>query len=127
MRIDKINNNCNFQAGNVLLKRVPKKNLPNYNVFKKIAEDKGIDLLILKNKDTSYLKNEQLYYIVASKDIGLDENNLAKIPKDAVIGQDCVLINNALEKENTAVKLYNTVIMAIERFEKKLKKQATEA
>ena len=126
MRINKINNNPNFQAGNVLLKNIPEKSIPNYDVFKKIAENKGIDLLISKNKDKSYLKNEKLYYIVASKDICLDESNTVKIPKDAVIGQDCVLISNSLDKGNAAVKLYNMVMMAIERFEKNLKKQAVE-
>lgn len=102
-------NNIKFGAGDIYLKRVAAENIPSYNAIKKIAEDKGIDVFIAKNKDTKFLPRENMFTIVVSK-------------KEPEInhGTGCAIMPKNAPKEELAVRIYNATMTAIDVLEKKL-------
>ena len=106
--------NMNFKSGTVHICNINKDALYSYNAVKKFAEEKCMDLFIIKNSIKSSTFDKNLYTIIST--IGNE------IPdKKSICGIAYATPNyNATAKE-ISVKIYNAVIQSIENLEKKLK------
>lgn len=119
MKIEKTNI-ANFGAGNIYLKRVPSDNIPSLKAIKKIAEDKGIDIFISKNKEPEYLSNKNIYQVMASKETPAKTRLFTQTGSDIENGVSSAQVNKEATKEELSVRIYNTAMNAIEILEKKL-------
>lgn len=122
MIINKIDN-TNFGAGNVFLNRINSENtLKCYNSIKKLAEDKGIDIFITKNKETKYLPKEDMYTVIAKKEIPVVSRMFFSVGKFARHGTGCTILSKKASEEELSTRIYNAAMNAIEILEKKLAK-----
>jgi len=112
MHIQSINN-INYK-GTIKLKNISLDKLHTYDAIKKIADDKNIDVFITKNNNSKFLPLEDFYAIWV-------KNNTEDINK-LKLGSDCAIINKRVSEEEASVKIYNTVMKAVENLEKKLAK-----
>lgn len=120
MNINKINN-TNFESGNVFLKRIDsEKSIKCYDLIKKLAEEKDIDVFITKNKETKYLPNEDMYTVIAKKEIPIITRMFFPIGTIPRHGTGCAILNKKVGKEELSTKIYDATMCAIERLEKKL-------
>ncbi len=115
--------NTNFGAGNVFLKRINSENtIKCYNSIKKLAEDKGMDIFITKNKETKYLPKEDMYIVLAQKEIPVVTRMFFPVGNIQRHGTGCAIISKEANEEELSTKIYNATMNAIEILEKKLAK-----
>ena len=119
MRIEPINN-VNFQAGNVKLVNINPKKLLSLEAFEKFAKDKNIDIFIAQSKTVQAKTKEKLFTVVASKDLPDVTRGLFYADKAPVRSAAFALINKDASSEEISVKIYNTVISAIENLQRRL-------
>jgi len=122
MHVDRTDN-INFGAGNVYLKRVNPENVLSYKAIKKIAEDKGMDIFISKNKETKYLPREDMYMVMAIKERPIMTRGFFRIGNDVRHGVGCAIMSKKTKPEELAVRIYNATMNAIDVLEKKLETQ----
>lgn len=119
MNIDKVNN-VKFEAGNVRLKRISAEKISSYDAIKKIAEDKGMDIFISKNKETKYLPRENMFLVLASKDTPIVARKFFRVGTKTDHTAFCIIANKQISKEELGVRIYNAAMNAIESLEAKL-------
>ncbi len=119
MNIDKVNM-TNFGAGNVQLTRIAPESIPSLKAIKKIAEDKGMDIFITKNKETKYLPKEDMYIVIAKKDIPVVLRTFFSVGKISKHGTGCAILSKKANEEELSTRIYNATMSAIEILEKKL-------
>ena len=110
MHIDKINN-LTFEAGNVRLNGIQQKSLYTFDSIKKIAEDRGVDIFISKNKASKNLECEDLYTIISSLFMN----------KKTIKGSAFAILRKIgpVSAEENSVKIYNAVIQSIENLNRR--------
>ena len=118
MKINSVNK-INYGAGNVVLKRINEESLASYKAIKKIAEDKGIDVFIAKGKDSKYLPKENMYVVIASKELPHTETNSLTNEK-RIRGVEIETMNKITGGETFSVRIYNATMKAIDVLEEKL-------
>ena len=91
-----------------------------YNSIKKLAEDKNIDIYITKNKESKYLPHEDMYLVIAQKEIPIIERLFFQIGKTIKHGTGCTILSKKAGAEELSTRVYNAAINAIETLEKKL-------
>jgi len=121
MNINKIDN-TNFTAGNVFLKRInSEKSIKCYDSIKKLAEDKDMDIFITKNKETKYLPLEDMYIVIARKEIPIIERMFFRVGIITKHGTGCAILSKKASEEELSTNIYNATMNAIETLEKKIK------
>ena len=119
MNIDKVNT-VKFEAGNVHLKRVCTEKIPSYEAIKKIAEDKGMDIFISKNKESKYFPKEDMFLVLAFKEQPVIARNFFRVGTKSSHAANCVIVNKDVKNEELGVRVYNATMNAIESLEGKL-------
>jgi DNA-binding protein Fis len=120
MRIDKLNT-TNFTAGNVSLDKITPENFHSYSSIKKLAEDKEIDVFISKNSESKHLPKEDVYLVIASKEQPVVERSFFHIGNNSTEAADILFLDKKANKKEVSVKLFNTVMKAIDTLDNKLK------
>jgi hypothetical protein len=110
----------NFSAGLIQLKRVNKNKIASIDAIKKIAEDRDIDIFISKNQKSKYLPLEDMYMIMASKDVPLIRRGFFSAGYVTKHGMGCVIVNKKVSNEELSVKIFNASMSALDVLEKKL-------
>ncbi|MCR5265411.1 MAG: hypothetical protein K6E29_02305 [Cyanobacteria bacterium RUI128] len=119
MKIDKVDN-VKFEAGKINLKRVSADNITSYEAIKNIAEDKGMDIFISKNKKSKYLPRENMFLVLAYKDRPVVERNFFQVGTQTSHAVSCFIANKNIKNEELGVRIYNATMSAIEALEAKL-------
>ncbi len=123
MIINKIDN-TNFKAGNVYLKRIDsQKSIQCYDAIKKLAEDKSMDIFITKSKETKYLPREDMYVVIAKKEIPVVSRMFFSMEKISRHGTGCAILSKKANEKELSTKIYNATMNAIDTLEKKLAKE----
>ena len=91
-----------------------------YNSIKKLAEDKNIDISIIKSKETKYLPHEDMYIVIAQKEIPIVAKMFFQIYKTTKHGTGCAVLSKKTGAEELSTRVYNAAINAIETLGKKL-------
>ncbi len=121
MNIDKVNMTI-FGAGNVQLTRIAPESVSSLKAIKKIAEDKGMDIFISKNKESKFLPKEDMFLILATKERPIITRGFFEIGKETQHGANITILNKDINKKDFGIKIYNATMNAIEALENKLKK-----
>ena len=106
MKVSQINK-TNFCAGSIFLNNINKNQFKSFDAIKKIAEDKNIDIFISKNENSYFHPADNIYTATTNK-LGYSH------------GFAYTIINKKSCAEEVSVKIFNTVMNAIERLESKL-------
>lgn len=116
MRITKIDN-TQFGAGKVKLVRILEKDLSNhFKTIKKITDNTGIDILILKNIETNSLPKTDMYSVIAQQE--------AAIEPYIIHGAERTIIKRSASKDELGAKILEAVISAVNKLEEKVEKIA---
>ncbi len=116
MRITKIDN-TQFGAGKVKLVRILEKDLSNhFKTIKKITDNTGIDILILKNIETNSLPKTDMYSVIAQQE--------AAIEPYIIHGAERTIIKRSASKDELGAKMLEAVISAVNKLEEKVEKIA---
>jgi len=91
----------NFMAGRIYLKNIDTDKIKCYDAIKKMAEDRNIDMYIIKRHDSYYLPTHDLYTIIGNM---LGAKHSTK----------CELINHKTSAEELSVRIYNTAVNIME-------------
>ena len=119
MKVSQINK-TNFKAGSLTLNRIKPEKFYSYESIKKIAEDKNMDIFIIKNQKSAYLPKEDMYTVMASSIIPIIQRGFYTVGYKTQYAMSCMIANNKISKEELSVKIFNSAITAIESLEKKL-------
>lgn len=127
MHIEKIHN-TNFNAGLVELQNLSVSKIRSYDAIRKIAEDKGVDLFIVKADKFTKRPDVDIYMVMATKEYASRYKNLAAIGlKRFSIGDyksggtAYTSINKTADISEVSVKVYNAAMNAINNLENKVK------
>lgn len=104
-------NPTNFKAGNIKLSNINAENLYCLKAIKKLADDYKLDFYIIKNKTNEYLPSNDCYLAFAK-----NENNKR--------GIYCNITKRYMNKIESSVNVFNTVLGAIENLNHKLQKKS---
>lgn len=115
MEVQKLQNNNikpSFCAGNVILNRISEKELFQYDIIKKIAQEDKLDLNITKSEESKYFPQSNCYIVIARQEM----NTYPYMAR----GVDCLILNKKSETKEVSAKLYNSVIKSVERLAVKI-------
>ncbi len=117
MKISQIDS-TNFMASTFQLQRVNAKKIKSLEAIKKIAEDKNVDIFILKNGASMNSSTEDMYMVMASTDVSAigKKNPRHKIEQS----KNCMIVSKKIPKEELSVRIYNAAVSAIEALENKI-------
>lgn len=115
MKLSQINN-YSFKAGTVHVCNINKETLYSYNAVKKFAEEKGMDLFIIKNNIRTYLSDDNMYTIISTKDYETLNKNICGIAY--------AMPNKKASAKEISVKIFNAVLQSIENFENRLNRNS---
>lgn len=101
----------NFKAGNIKLNNINAENLYSFKAIKKLADDYKLDIFIIKNKTNEYLPFNDCYLAFVK-----NENNKR--------GISCNITKRYMNKTESSVNVFNTVLSAIENLNNKLQKKS---
>ena len=108
MKVSQISHN-NFTAGSIYLKNIDTNKVKCCDAIKKMAEDRNIDIYIIKRQDPYYLPTHDLYTIIGNM-LGAKHST------------NCELVNHKTSPGELSVRIYNAAVNTMEYIEKNLLK-----
>ena len=116
MRVQKIQNiNNSFKAGKVDLKGIELKDLAQFDKIKQIAEKDKLDLFITKGINSKNLPKNDIYIVMATKEI----NKLPYISR----ASSCAVVEKQAEPKDICEKIYDAAIKSVKKLAKNIKRQ----
>ena len=124
MRIIPANNKCNIMFGtnSVTLSNINPTHFLRYDEIKRIAEEDKLDIFISKSEESEYLAKNDLYTIIAKRDVPYDANGMSKFALP-IHGTSSVLTDKKASAREISDQLYETVINSIESLAKNIEKR----
>ena len=101
MKVSQISQ-TNFMAGSIYLKNIDANKVKCYEAIKKMAEDKDIDIYIIKRQNPYHLPSRDLYTIIGNM-LGAKHST------------HCELINHKTNQEELSVRIYNAAVNTMEQ------------
>lgn len=108
MKVSQISQ-TNFTAGIFYLKNIDTNKVKCCDAIKKMAEDRNIDIYIIKRQDPYHLPTHDLYTIIGNM-LGVKHST------------NCELINHKTSAGELSVRIYNAAVNTMEHIEKILSK-----
>ena len=124
MQVVSVKNKFNtmFGSNNVTLKNIDPTQFQRYKDIQRIAKEDKLDIFITKSSESEYLDQNDLYTIVAKRDVLCDVNGLGKIEIPAHRTSSVLTDKQASAKE-VSDKLYESVVDTIESLAKNIEKR----